>query len=204
MPKLIDITGQKLGRWTVLRREGEKVYPSGARQPKYLCRCECGNEKVVVASILRDGSSKSCGCLNSEVRSSLCKQRNTTHGQAGSITYTTWANMVSRCTRPGASGYKKYGARGIAVCERWLHSFENFLADMGERSSALYSIERNNPFKGYEPGNCEWLLLSEQQKNKRNSAIKTLGDLKNLFSNYAEAKNLTPKQLFEQLYPKIQ
>lgn len=204
MPKYIDIVGQKFGRWLVLRREGEKVYPSGARQPKYFCRCECGNEKTVVGSALRDGSSKSCGCYNKEMHVQVCKKRNTTHGYANSKTYDTWQGILSRCRNPNTPGFQKYGARGIQVCERWSSSFLNFLEDMGERPSDDSSIERLNPFGNYEPGNCKWIPLKEQQKNKRNSAVKSIEDLRRLFENYAKARKLTPTQLFKQLYPNTQ
>lgn len=90
-----------------------------------------------------------------------------THGHARrgktSRTYNTWATMVSRCTAPTSSGFHKYGARGIDVCERWL-TFENFLADMGERPPAT-TIDRIDGTKGYYPGNCRWATVVEQQAN---------------------------------------
>ena len=207
MPKLIDITGQSFGRWIVLFRSGTKIYPSGARQPQYLCRCSCGTEKLIVASILRDGSSKSCGCFNKEVRSMVCIKRNTTHGHAGSgksATYKIWSGMLSRCHNPKASCFPKYGAKGIFVCERWRESFINFLADMGQRPSTEYSIERINPFMGYFPENCEWILTKEQQNNKTNSSIATVSDIQRLLKNFAAAKNLTVPELLDLIHPNKQ
>jgi len=77
----------------------------------------------------------------------------------------TWRTMVARCTNPNQSAYEYYGARGIKVCKRWL-KYENFLADMGKRPNAEYSLERVNTNLGYKPSNCRWATRSEQQKNK--------------------------------------
>lgn len=185
MPAFANISGQRFGRWLVLNRSGSKFYPSGTSQPQYFCRCDCGNEKIVAASILKSGSSKSCGCLNTEIRKNLCIQRNTTHGQSKTRTYDIWGGMLSRCHNPQSSGYHKYGAKGITVSDEW-KVFETFLADMGE-CPAGYSIERKNPFIGYRKGNCKWIPLSDQQKNKTNSSITCRADLDRLIAMYEEA-----------------
>lgn len=77
--------------------------------------------------------------------------------------------MLTRCRNPNASGYHKYGARGIEVCERW-SSYENFLADMGEQPEGL-TIDRINPRGNYEPENCRWLDMRGQQNNRSNNRI---------------------------------
>lgn len=197
MPAFTDLSGQRFGRWLILERSGTKNYPSGARQPQYLCKCDCGNEKIVVSSILRDGSSKSCGCLNAEVRRAICIKRNTTHGLAHTRTYDIWGGMIARCHIESSSGYYKYGARGIHVSDDW-RSFENFFRDMGECLEG-FSIERSNPFLGYQKGNCEWIPLSDQQKNKTNSAIRCEADLLRLIRLYCEATGETPAQLISKL-----
>ena len=163
MPAFRDLTTQRFGRWTVLSRAND--YLPG--NPQWLCRCECGQEKIVRGSILRAGKSKSCGCLNSELRRAQCIARNTSHGLSKSPTYDTWVNVLQRCENPKASAFHKYGAKGVTVCERW-HTFENFLADMGERPGRL-TIDRIDNTKGYEPGNCRWATQKEQQNNRSNS-----------------------------------
>ena len=81
-------------------------------------------------------------------------------------TYSCWAAMISRCENARGIGFDNYGGRGIAVCDRWRASFENFLSDMGERPLGL-TIDRIDNDGGYEPGNCRWATYSEQQKTKR-------------------------------------
>src|SRR5690242_10933367 len=129
MTQLIDMTGRKFGRWTVLERA-----PRGkVSNAKWLCRCECGNERAVVSVVLRRGESVSCGCYRAEVSA----QRELKHGHAvgrTTRTYNSWASMMHRCTNPNYYQWENYGGRGIKVCERW-QQFENFLADMGERPS---------------------------------------------------------------------
>jgi hypothetical protein len=75
--------------------------------------------------------------------------------------------MLQRCRNPNNRDYRNYGARGIAVCERWL-SFENFYADMGDPPPGM-SIDRVNNDLGYSAKNCRWATTSEQNRNRRPS-----------------------------------
>jgi hypothetical protein len=79
-------------------------------------------------------------------------------------------HMRARCNNPRNISYRRYGGRGIAVCERW-DDFRLFLVDMGERPKgmnrkrALYSIDRVDNDGDYEPGNCRWATQKEQVAN---------------------------------------
>lgn len=157
MPALIDMTGKTFGRLTVVGRS------TGDTRSGWVCRCECGVTKVVPRGPLIYGRTVSCGCQR---REKLIK-RSRTHGQSKTPTWHTWAQMVSRCTRPGASHYEHYGGRGIRVCDAWL-SFEGFLADMGLKPEGM-SIERKDVNGNYEPGNCTWIPIAEQMANRRDN-----------------------------------
>jgi hypothetical protein len=126
------------------------------------CRCICGNLKDVKAINLRTAQVRSCGCLRRELR--------TVHGMSSDPTYKAWYGMIERCTNPRNSAWDHYGGRGIRVCDRWLGSPEglfNFIADVGERPSAAYSLDRIEVNGNYEPGNVRWATADVQGENKR-------------------------------------
>lgn len=165
MGAVIEISGQRFGRLTVLRRA-----PGFPRwKGKWLCRCECGGEKIARAPHLRAGRTASCGCIRKEVAAKLGASK-ATHGMFGSAEYGVWGGLIDRCTNRSGKNWRNYGGRGITVCERWL-KFENFLADMGRRPSARHSIDRIDNDGHYEPGNCRWTTTRVQGRNRRTNVL---------------------------------
>lgn len=97
------------------------------------------------------------------------------HGESGKTKeYRAWRSIRRRCYSKTFQDFHNYGGRGIVVCARWLESYSNFLTDMGRAPSPLYTIERNDTNKNYEPSNCRWATRSEQNQNKRNNILFTL------------------------------
>lgn len=96
---------------------------------------------------------------------------NETHGHAArgkrSPTWNAWRAMINRCTYPSQQSYPRYGGRGITICERWRDSFENFLADVGEKPGPEYSLGRIDNDGNYEPGNVRWETVDQQIGNRR-------------------------------------
>lgn len=163
---LKDITNCVFGRLTA-------HWPSGRTRDGcviWLCSCVCGGLTNVRSSTLRDGRSKSCGCLILDQCRNRPNRLKHGHNAVGkrSRTYSCWGDMIKRCTNPKAGNYVYYGGRGIKVCDRW-RSFENFLADMGECPNGL-SIDRIDNDGNYELSNCHWATALEQARNKRRKA----------------------------------
>lgn len=157
--------GQRVGRWTLVSSDK----PIGGRT-RWLCRCACGAESVVLSQSLKNGRSRSCGCLQSDLAVAFISHGHNRR-QVRSPEYSSWANMIRRCTNPNAKGYRYYGGRGVCVCARW-KSFPKFLADMGHRPEETSLDRYPNPNGDYEPGNCRWATRREQRVNQvRPSAV---------------------------------
>ena len=158
-----DISGQKFGRLLVLERLGTKN-----RHTKYLCKCDCGAEKIVDASNLKSGCTQSCGCLHREIS----VQVNTVHGERKTRLYAVWRSMCQRCTNPKNRDYKNYGGRGIRVCESWLKfpAFSEWAYASGYDANAVRgvcTIDRVDVDGDYKPSNCRWVDMKTQAANRR-------------------------------------
>jgi len=154
---MIDMSGLTVGRLSVLGFAG--LTRTG--QARWRCRCECDRETLVPGEHLRNGHTRSCGCLRRETASLFLA----THGKHKSKIYATWQDMRKRCSDPKAQSYRYYGNLGVRVCKRW-QVFENFYADVGDPPPGK-TLDRRNPFGDYEPDNWRWATKSEQRLNTR-------------------------------------
>ena len=161
--KKIDLKGQRFGRLLVVAEA-----KSRNKKTFWTCLCDCGKTVEVHAYNLKRGFTKSCGCLNDEMR----RKRSTTHGKTNSRLYGIWSHMKGRCFCKTDAAFPSYGGRGISVCEEWRDSFETFqewaLAN-GYRDDL--TIDRIDNDGNYEPSNCRWVSRKEQARNTRNNFV---------------------------------
>ena len=154
----LELTGDRFGRLIVVGRHGSRKWRS-----TWLCRCDCGGEKVVRSDNLRNGDTRSCGCLTKD-QGEAVRARNTKHGMFGTPEYVAYHTASARCRLPTNPAYSNYGARGI---EFRFGSFEQFFAIVGLRPSPQHSLDRIDNDGHYEPGNVRWATAREQMLNRR-------------------------------------
>lgn len=176
--RLVDLTGEKFGRLTVVSRAEN----SKGGKSRWLCRCECGNECVVHSSSLKSGNTRSCGCIRREAS----HDRATTHGMSKTPLFTIWRAMVSRCNNPNNRSYENYGGRGIHVCDEWLDSSSFFGWAIANGYSEGLTIERVDVNKGYEPSNCKWIPKAEQARNKTNNRMLEINGERKCLAQWCE------------------
>jgi hypothetical protein len=165
MPKYEATAGEKYGRLTLVK---ETVCTP--KKHKWLCRCDCGNYTEVSIYLLKSGECKSCGCLRNEVATERCYSM-ARHNMSRTRIYRVWSGMIGRCKNSNNKDYKNYGGRGISICDEWL-DFMNFEAwAMKNGYADELTIDRIDVNGNYEPSNCRWIPISEQQKNRRSSVL---------------------------------
>lgn len=166
--KLIDLTNMVFGRLTVVGISSQEY-----NDVTWKCVCECGNTVSVKGEYLRNGDTKSCGCLKSD----LVKLRNYKHGKAKKTRlYTVWKGMRERCSNSNSKAYAHYGARGVTVCDEWndFESFYSWAISNGyneDLPTSLCTIDRIDNNLGYSPDNCRWVCVKEQARNRTNNHI---------------------------------
>lgn len=157
-----DLTGRRFGMLLVLGRAG-----MAARESMWIAACDCGSTCTSAASHLIRGK-RSCGCA-------LRRIKGEAHGRSRTAEHRIWLGIRARCINPSASGYHRYGGRGIRICDRW-SSFLLFLGDMGPRPSPKHSVDRIDNEGHYEPANCRWATHREQCRNtSRSKPIEAFG-----------------------------
>ena len=194
-----NLAGRRIGRLVVLGPVERRYYENGRSIVIWLCRCDCGSEVSVQATHLMKGTTASCGCLKRDTKPNL-KHGHSSVRYGRATEYTAWLHMKDRCANTKRKDYHRYGGRGVTVCDRWLNSYENFLADMGRRPPDKHSLDRYPDNDGnYEPSNCRW-GTSEQQGNNRcdNIRIEAFGRSQTL-AQWAREHGLSMQTLWKRL-----
>lgn len=179
MGKFNDLTGQRFGKLTVIKRVGSDCHKNAL----WLCECDCGSGTTIVPGTkLVLGKIKSCGCYRSNVLATIHKKY-----------FDPWVKylaihklgaMKARCYDRSREDYPRYGGRGITICDEWLNDpllFAKWSLENGYKPGL--SIDRIDNNKGYSPDNCRWIPLNKQSSNRRicrylivNNEAKTIGE----------------------------
>lgn len=170
--RLNDLIGQKFERLTVLSyshsEKGQRVWN---------CQCVCGNKTKVITTRLKQGRTRSCGCIR------------LTHNMSKTKIYYIWKAMRNRCLNENDSDYKSYGGRGIKLCDKW-KTLEGFLEDMGDTYKEGLTLEREDVNGGYSKENCHWGTWKEQNNNKRDTKYYTVNGETQPFTYFCDKYNI--------------
>lgn len=166
MGKLIDLTGMRFGRLTVVSRS--KEITKNHKRVYWDCICDCGKQTSVDGWNLRSGYTKSCGCLFQEVI--------TKHGDHDAPLYKVWHGMKARCNNQNSTAFRYYGARGISVCDEWSDylTFKEWAISNGYRQGL--AIDRIDSNKNYCPENCRWITPSENSIRTARNLLTVAGE----------------------------
>jgi len=178
----VDLAGVRFGRLIAMHISGR----TAQRHFVWACRCDCGVVRDVGRRELVRGNTRSCGCLRRECVS--LRRRGSNYGQPRTrrrknrdlkglskkfqAEYDALKNAISRCHQEMTKRFSHYGARGIAVCDRWRFGedgkpgFLCFLEDMGARPKGL-TLDRIDNDGNYAPDNCRWATWKVQAANQR-------------------------------------
>lgn len=191
--KVIDITGQRFNRWTVIRR----LENTTKGQARWFVKCDCGKTAIRPSNGLIYGRSKSCGCLRNETTLARSTKHHNSSNSYISPTYHSWAGMKARCDNPEQSHYKHYGGRGITYDPRW-SDFANFYADMGDKPKG-YTLDRIDVNGNYEMSNCKWATRKQQARNKTTTRFIEFNGVTRCLQEWAEILGVSQATLRERL-----
>lgn len=181
MGKFRDLTGMRFGKLLVLKENGRKN-----SRVMWLCKCDCGTVKSIPSGNLTNGNSKSCGCGQ---RHYGTDNNSFKHGGAKTNLYNVWKTMRQRCMNPNCHDYNWYGGKGVDICPEWndYNNFREWAISSGYKNGL--TLDRIDGLKNYEPDNCRWITIQEQQQNKRNvrrfeykGETHTLTELANIYN----------------------
>lgn len=182
MARVKDLSGQKFGRLTVIKRGENNKHGL----PRWECKCDCGKITLVSGQHLREEKVKSCGCLK---KSKINNKR----------LYRIWGSMKNRCENPNRRDYKYYGARGIKICDEW-HDFLTFYEwAINNGYSDTLTLDRKDVNGSYEPSNCKWATVKEQGNNRTNNHLITYNGETKTIAQWAEERNINHDTLYSRI-----
>lgn len=182
----VDLTGKRYGKLTVIGIAEDVV----GKRKKWLCRCDCGNECVVLGYNLQSGHIRNCR----ECGFKALSEKRTTHGKRHEKIYYVWYDMIRRCEKETDKSYKNYGARGISVCEEWHDPCKFF--EWADKSGYKHGLEldRIDVNGNYCPENCRWITSLENNNNRRNNVFISMNGEEHTISEWCRILGVTAKK----------
>lgn len=198
MSNFIDLTNKKFNHLTVLSYAGKNLN----NKTIWNCKCDCGNDAIVMAYYLRTGNTKTCGQSSCEFYSEIKRNSQIDHGMTNTVEYQAWENIKKRCFNKNTINYGNWGGRGITMYAAWIHNFKEFNQYLEQLSETRFQFELRTGFTGrqvtldridvnknYEPGNIRWASAETQAQNRNYCVLNEELVKKILFLNQIKGMN---------------
>ena len=201
MGTFVDITNQKYGRLTVIKRAEDRVSPAGKHRVMWTCQCECGRIKDISADNLKGGKTLSCGCLQKQrVQETIGK-----HGDTDSRLYNVWSAIKRRCYKDYEPKFSRYGGRGIKMCDEWRDDYTAFM-EWSLANGYRYDMQRGectldriNNDGDYSPDNCRWVSLKKQANNRATNRYITFNGETHTIAEWADIVHIPYERLYQRI-----
>lgn len=190
--KLCELIGKRFGRLVMVGIADDYISSTGGVHKRVLCKCDCGKHTVVHKEHLLSSATRSCGCLRKNSGRKI-------HQEIHTKLYRIWGNMCNRCSNPNNPAWGRYGGRGIFVCDEWkkYESFRDWAKSSGyEKSLTIDRIDNN---KGYNPENCRWASVAEQNNNKSNNHYVEYNSMVKTIAQWSKETNIPYKLLHHRI-----
>lgn len=187
-----SLEGKRFGKLLVIEKSDNK-----GKNTAWLCKCDCGKEKNILTYNLTTGKSKSCGCVRGIKLGDLSR----THSGSGTRLYAIYKGIKQRCYNKNNPAFSWYGGKGIRMNTLWRESFNAFREwSINNGYNDNLSIDRINPEGGYEPINCRWTTIKQQQNNKGNSFFIKINGERLTVAEWAEKTKTKKQSLYDKIY----
>lgn len=194
-----NLISQKFGLWTVIDYAGSRKNSENKNVRYWKCKCDCGTVRDVLEQSLKQGLSKSCGCVRSMKIAEVGRTMGVKHGMTNTRLYRIYKHMRNRCYREKDIRYPEYGGRGITVCDEWMY-FEPFAEwALSNGYSDSLTLDRIDVNGNYSPDNCRWADIITQASNKRNVKIYEYNNEKHTIAEWARIYDMNYKKLWKRL-----
>lgn len=180
--KFIDLTGKRFEKLVVIKY---------VEKGKWLCKCDCGNEKIIRGDSLKQRLTLSCGCLHKRIVAKTCKNNFQKHGLSKTRLNNIYHNIKQRCLNVKDPKYYCYGGRGIKICDEWKNDFKAFydwaISNGYDDNLTIDRIDNNG---NYEPSNCRWATYKIQANNTRKNHYITYNNETHTLTEWASKNNI--------------